>query len=159
HGFDLAKDELHRRAREYGMALLAVTGSFTTGELGWYVRCLTKVGLVAMAATNGPALMKPPAADIAVYCTNPLAFGAPRKSGPALLIDQASSATAFVNVRSAAEAGERIPAGWAVDAEGKPTTDPKAAMEGALLTFGGPRGANIALMVEVLAAGLTTAKW
>ena len=76
-----------------------------------------------------------------------------------MLIDQASSATAFVNIRQAAETGEAIPPGWAVDAAGRPTTDPRAALTGALLAFGGERGANIALMVETLAAGLTGANW
>ncbi|MFZ1680444.1 MAG: Ldh family oxidoreductase, partial [Rhizobiaceae bacterium] len=76
-----------------------------------------------------------------------------------LLIDQSSSATAFVNVRAAASAGQVLPQGWAIDRDGKPTTDPKAAMEGALLAFGGARGANVALMVEVLSAGLSGANW
>ncbi len=62
-------------------------------------------------------------------------------------------------VRQAAEAGEEIPEGWALDAAGEPTTDPQAAMKGALLAFGGNRGANLALMVEVLAAGLSGANW
>ena len=75
------------------------------------------------------------------------------------MIDQASSATAFVQLRHYAERGEPLPAGWAVDAEGAPTTDPHAALRGALLAFGGARGANIALMVEVMAAGLAGANW
>ena len=94
-----------------------------------------------------------------VYCTNPIAFAAPLDEGPPLLIDQASSATAFVQLRHYEERGEPLPAGWAVDADGAPTTDPKAALRGALLAFGGARGANIALMVEVMAAGLAGANW
>ena len=64
-----------------------------------------------------------------------------------------------MNIRRAAEAGEPIPEGWALDAEGNPTTDPVAAMAGALLPYGGARGGNMALMVELLAAGLTGASW
>ena len=94
-----------------------------------------------------------------VYCTNPIAFAAPLDEGPPLLIDQASSATAFVQLRHYAERGETLPPGWAVDADGQPTTDPQAALRGALLAFGGARGANIALMVEVMAAGLAGANW
>ena len=94
-----------------------------------------------------------------VYCTNPIAFAAPLDEGPPLLIDQASSATAFVQLRHYAERGETLPAGWAVDGDGQPTTDPHAALRGALLAFGGVRGANIALMVEVMAAGLAGANW
>ena len=76
-----------------------------------------------------------------------------------LVIDQATSATAYVNLRKAAEHGEPIPEGWAIDAAGQPTTDARAALDGLLLAFGGKRGANIALMVEVLAAGMTGANW
>ena len=94
-----------------------------------------------------------------LYCTNPIAFAAPLDEGPPLLIDQASSATAFVQLRHYAERGEPLPPGWAVDGDGEPTTDPKAALRGALLAFGGARGANIALMVEVMAAGLAGANW
>ena len=103
--------------------------------------------------------MTVPGAKTRVYCTNPIAFAAPLDEGPPLLIDQASSATAFVELRRYAERGEVLPPGWAVDADGQPTTDPSAALRGALLAFGGARGANIALMVEVLAAGLTGANW
>ncbi len=88
-----------------------------------------------------------------------MSFAAPVEGGAPLLIDQSSSATAFVNLRQAAREGREIPAGWAIDAAGKPTTDPAAAMKGALLAFGGNRGANVALMVEVLAAGLAGANW
>jgi (2R)-3-sulfolactate dehydrogenase (NADP+) len=158
-GFDKAFDTLSERARTFGIALFAQNGSYTTGELGYYPRRLADVGLVAFAATSGPALMTVAGAKAPVYCTNPIAFAAPLDEGPPLLIDQASSATAFVQLRHYAERGETLPAGWAVNADGEPTTDPKAALRGALLAFGGARGANIALMVEVMAAGLAGANW
>jgi (2R)-3-sulfolactate dehydrogenase (NADP+) len=158
-GFDRAFDDLRRRAEALGVALFAQNGSYTTGELGYYPRRLAEAGLVAFAATSGPALITVAGAKTPVYCTNPLAFAAPLDEGPPLLIDQASSATAFVELRRYADRGEALPPGWAVDADGEPTTDPRAAMRGALLAFGGARGANIALMVEVLAAGLTGANW
>lgn len=158
-GFDRAFDELCRRCAAQGVATFAQRNSFTTGELGYYVRRLAERGFVALAATNGPALMTVPGGAAPLYCTNPIAFAAPVERGPPVVIDQATSATAFVNVRKRAERGERLPPGWAVDADGEETTDPNAAMRGALLTFGGARGANIALMVEILAAGLTGANW
>ena len=158
-GFDQAFDDLRRRAEAFGLALFAQNGSYTTGELGYYPRRLVETGLVAFAATSGPALMTVAGAKTPVYCTNPLAFAAPLDDGPPLLIDQASSATAFVELRRYAERSETLPPGWAVDAGGQPTTDPNAALRGALLAFGGARGANIALMVEVLAAGLAGANW
>ncbi len=158
-GFDRAFDSLCERAQTFGIALFAQNRSYTTGELGYYPRRLAERGLVAFAATSGPALMTVAGAGKPVYCTNPIAFAAPLDEGPPLLIDQASSATAFVQLRHYAERGEPLPAGWAVDADGKPTTDPQTALRGALLAFGGSRGANIALMVEVMAAGLTGANW
>ena len=158
-GFDRAFDDLRCRAGTFGLALFAGKGSYTTGELGYYPRRLAEVGLVSFAVTSGPALITVAGAKTPVYCTNPLAFAAPLDDGPPLLIDQASSATAFVELRRYADRGEALPPGWAVDADGRPTTDPRAALRGALLAFGGARGANIALMVEVLAAGLTGANW
>jgi (2R)-3-sulfolactate dehydrogenase (NADP+) len=158
-GFDRAFDSLCERAQTFGIALFAQNGSYTTGELGYYPRRLAERGLVAFAATSGPALMTVAGARTPVYCTNPIAFAAPLDEGPPLLIDQASSATAFVQLRHYAERGETLPPGWAVDGDGQPTTDPKAALRGALLAFGGARGANIALMVEVMAAGLAGANW
>lgn len=158
-GFDKTFRRLVRSAKKRGVALFSQANAYTCGSLGYHVERLAKEGLVAFAATNGPALIAGGGATKPIYCTNPMAFAAPVAGGAPLLIDQSSSATAFVNVRAAAEAGKAIPAGWAVDKAGQPTTDPKAAMEGALLAFGGARGGNIALMVEVLAAGMSGANW
>ena len=158
-GFDLAFPDLRGRAEALGVAIFSQRNSYTSGELGDYVRRLAEVGLVGIAATNGPALVAVPGGKAPVYCTNPIAFAAPLAHGPPLVIDQATSATAWVNVRARGERGEPLPPGWAVDLHGVETTDASAAMRGALLTFGGARGANIALLVELLAAGLTGANW
>jgi len=158
-GFDRGFADIVSAARSFGLALFVQKNAFTCGALGFFAGRLAQQGMVAIAATNGPALIAPQGATKPVYCTNPLAFAAPCADAPPLLIDQSSSATAFVNIRSAAAAGKPIPKGWAIDAQGRPTTDAKAAMKGALLAFGGTRGANIALMVEVLAAGLSGANW
>ena len=159
-GFDLAFADLASRATTFGLAAFAQRNAFTAGEVGYYPRRLAQAGLVAFAAANGPALITVPGAGATpLFCTNPFAFAAPVERGPPLLIDQSSSAAAFVELRRRAKAGEPLPEGWAVDAEGLATTDPRAAMKGALLAFGGARGANIALMVETLAAGLTGANW
>lgn len=159
-GFDLALEELIETARSLGVGIFAQANAYTCGSLGYFVARLAERGLLALAATNGPAMLAGSGATRPTFCTNPLAFAAPRGDGrPPLLIDQASSATAFVSIRRAAEEGRPIPEGWALDASGKPTTDPGEAMHGALLAFGGAQGANIALMVEVLSAGLTAANW
>jgi (2R)-3-sulfolactate dehydrogenase (NADP+) len=158
-GFDAAFESLVETATTFGIALFTQRNAFTCGALGYFVGRLVERGLAGIAATNGPALVAGSGSIKPVYCTNPLAFAAPVAGGPPLLIDQSSSATAFVSIRAAANRGETIPAGWALDAEGRPTTDPFAAMKGALLAFGGGRGANVALMVEVLAAGFNGANW
>jgi (2R)-3-sulfolactate dehydrogenase (NADP+) len=158
-GFLEAFDQLVAVARAQGLALFLQHNAYTCGALGWFAERLARQGLVALAATSGPALMASAGGGRPITCTNPIAFAAPVADAPPLLIDQASSETAFVNVRRAAAEGRPIPQGWAVDAEGRPTTDAAAAMAGALLPFGGARGANIALMVEVLAAGLGGANW
>jgi (2R)-3-sulfolactate dehydrogenase (NADP+) len=158
-GWDRAFDALAETARTFGLALFAQRNAYTCGSLGTFVQRLAETGLVGLAATNGPALMAVPGGRRPVYCTNPLAFAAPMAGGDTLLIDQASSQTAYVKLREAAARGAAIPAGWAIDGDGRPTTDAAEALKGALLTFGGPRGANVALMVEVLAGGLTGANW
>lgn len=104
-GFDRAFEELQTRAITYGVTIFALKNSYTAGELGYYVRRLARKGLVALATTNGSALMAAGQSSEAVYGTNPLAFAAPVDNRAPLVIDQASSATAFVNIRQAAERG------------------------------------------------------
>ena len=158
-GFDRICNAFAKTARLFGVAIFTQRNAYTCGELGYFTGRLAGEGLVSFAATNGPALLAGAGSTKPVYCTNPMSFAAPVEGGMPLVIDQSSSATAFVSVRKAAEEGREIPAGWALDASGRPTTDPAAAMKGALLAFGGNRGANIALMIEVLAAGLSGANW
>lgn len=158
-GFDRAFHDMVERVSAHGVALFAQTNSYTVGELGYYTRRLAEAGLVSLAACNASPQMTTLESRKAVFGTNPISFAAPLEGGKPLVIDQASSATAFVNVREAAERNEAIPEGWAIDVLGNPTTDAHAAVRGLLLAFGGMRGANIALIVEVLAAGLTGANW
>ena len=158
-GFDRAFDDLVDTAQKFGVTIFSQKNAYTCGALGYFAGRLAERGLAALAATNGPALVAGAGGTKPVYCTNPLAFAAPAAGGPPLLIDQSSSATAFVNIRKAAYAGQSIPEGWALDSVGNPTTDASAAVKGTLLAFGGSRGANIALIVEVLSAGLSGANW
>lgn len=159
-GFDLAFDTLVEAATGFGIAIFTQHNSFTTGELGYYVRRLAGKGLLALAFTNANAFVAPAPGLPRLYSTNPLAFAYPLGPDRApVVIDQSSSATAFVNLASAAKKGEALDPGMAVDAGGMPTTDPNAAMKGALLPFGGRKGANIALMVELMSAGLSGGGW
>jgi len=158
-GFDQAYDDLIAGARQLGLCVFLQKNTTLCGPLGTFALRIAEAGLLGFAATNGSPLLAGSGATRPVFCTNPIAFSAPQDNGPPLLIDQSSSATAYVNIRAAAERGDDIPLDWAVDKDGQPTTDPKAALAGAMLAFGGARGANIALMVDVLAGGLTGANW
>ncbi|MGO1769178.1 MAG: Ldh family oxidoreductase [Microbacterium sp.] len=137
-------------ARECGLAALSVRRSFSAGELAHYTTRVAAEGFLALAATNSPALMSAYGSRRPIAGTNPLSFALPHPRGPRVF-DQASSETAWVSVRDAADRGDPIPSGWALDDAGEPTTDAAAALDGALLPFGGVKGANIATMVEMLA--------
>ncbi|MDK1374167.1 MULTISPECIES: Ldh family oxidoreductase [unclassified Sinorhizobium] len=159
-GFDIAFENLVDAVRQFGVAIFTQTNSYTTGELGYYVRRLAVEGIVGIAATNANAMVVAKPGGPAVYSTNPMAFGFPLGEGSLpLIIDQASSATAYVNIVAAAAEGRSIPEGWAVDEMGMDTQDPAKALGGALLPFGGRKGANVALMVEMLSAGLSGGPW
>lgn len=159
-GFDLALEDFVATVNNFGVGVFTQKNSYTTGELGYYVRRLAEHGLISIAATNANAMMAPIPGGSPVYSTNPLAFGCPLgDSMPPVVIDQSSSATAYVNIVAAAAQQRPIPEGWAVDREGRATLDADEALTGALLPFGGRKGANIALMVEMLAAGLSGGSW
>lgn len=149
--FDRAASRLAGAARACGIAALSVFDTFSAGELGHYAHRLAGQGLIALACSNSPALMSVHGARAAITGTNPLAFALPHPNGPRVF-DQAASATAWVRVRDAAARGEAIPPGWALGPDGEPTTNAASALAGALLPFGGAKGANIALMIEMLAA-------
>jgi (2R)-3-sulfolactate dehydrogenase (NADP+) len=146
--FLAARPALSEAARECGVAVLSISDSFPIGELGYYTYELAAEGFVALAAANSTPLMSLYGAPDAITGTNPLAFALPGR--PPRLVDQASSAVAWVRIRDAAAAGEPIPLGWALDANGDPTTDAAAALKGPVLPFGGIKGSNLALIIELL---------
>ncbi|MFE7275500.1 Ldh family oxidoreductase [Streptomyces sp. NPDC057623] len=149
--FDDAFTDLVETTARLGTATLWIRNSYTCGELGHYPRRLAEAGLIAVACANSPALMALGGSATRVLGTNPTAYAVPRAGRGPFVIDQASSQTAYVNVRQAAQAGTSLPAGWAVGPDGAATTDPDEALRGALLPFGGHRGGNIALLGELLA--------
>ncbi len=126
------------------------------GVLGYFTHRLAREGLVALMFANASSTMAPWGGRRPFFGTNPWSMAAPRRGDP-LVIDASSSATAYVNLAQAARAGTPIPPHWALDAEGRPTTDAQAALAGSIAPAGGHKGSGLALMVEVLAAGLTGA--
>jgi (2R)-3-sulfolactate dehydrogenase (NADP+) len=155
---DVTESEFIALARHHGIALLAVRRSYTCGELGYLTMRFAHHGLVAFASANAPALMALPPATTAIVGTNPFAASIPRPDDAPVTIDQASSRTAYVNLREAAQTGRAIPNDWALGPDGAETTDPVAGMAGALLPFGGYKGANVALVIELL-AGMAGGNW
>ena len=141
-------------ARRHGIAALAIRRAYNVAALWPEVERLAAEGLVAFAFTASNAYLAPAGGTRPVYGTNPMAFGFPREGRPPLVFDQASSASARGEIQLHERAGKPLPEGWAIDAEGRPTTDPGAALAGAQLPFGGHKGAALALMVELLAGAL-----
>lgn len=153
--FDLAAERLPEMARANGIAAAAFVRSHHCGVVGHHVERLAEAGLVSFMFANTPEAMAPWGGKRALFGTNPIAFGAPRRAGLPVIVDLALSQVARGNILTAAQAGKPIPEGWAFDAEGRPTTDAQAALQGGtLLPMGGAKGSALALMVEILAAPL-----
>lgn len=154
--FDAGLPALVEAARANGVAAMAITRSYSIGVLGHPVEDIANEGLVALAMTNSPPNMAVWGGRRKQFGTNPIAFAVPRAPAP-LVVDMATTVVTKVALAARAAAGEPIPEGWALDAEGRPTADAQAAMAGAMLPFGGTKGANVALLVEIFAAVLTGA--
>jgi len=146
-------------ARDCGAAVLAVTRSHHCGILGHHAERIAREGLVSLFFSNTPAAIAPWGGRTALFGTDPIAFGCPRPNAPPLVVDAALSVAARGKIMVAATKGEPIPEGWALDADGNPTTGAMAALGGTLMAVGGSKGAALALAVELLAAGLTGANF
>jgi (2R)-3-sulfolactate dehydrogenase (NADP+) len=150
---------LPRIAREHGIALAGICRSQHCGVAGHHVRNLAQAGMVALLFANAPAAMAPWGGKKAVFGTDPIAFACPIPDHEPIVVDLSLSKVARGHILSAARKGERIPDDWALDADGKPTTDPETALAGTMVPLGDAKGTALALMVELLAAGLTGANF
>jgi len=164
HGYaypalDLAVGELPIIAREQGIALAAISRSHHAGVMGLTVERFADQGLVALMVANAPASMAPWGGKTPVFGTNPIAFAAPLPDDDPIVIDLALSKVARGKVMAARQTGASIPADWAFDREGRPTTNAEEALAGTMIPAGDSKGAALALMVEILAAGLTGANY
>ncbi len=142
------------RAREQGIAALAITNSYHFAALWPEVEPLAEEGLVAFAFVSSKAFVAPAGGTKPLYGTNPMAFAWPREGRPPVVFDQASSASARGEIGLHLRDGHDIPDGWGIDADGNPSNDPAAVLAGAQLPFGGYKGAALAMMVELLAGAL-----
>jgi (2R)-3-sulfolactate dehydrogenase (NADP+) len=146
-------------ARDLGLAAVGIARSHHFGVAGHPVEQAARGGLVALALSNTPAAIPPHGGARALFGTNPIAFACPVAGAEPLVIDLSLSKVARGKVMLAAREGRAIPEGWALDAQGQPTTDAQAALQGAMLPMGDAKGAALAMMVELLAAGLTGANF
>ena len=154
---DLAVAELPTITQAQGIACAALYNSHHAGVMALTVERLAEQGLAAMMFANAPASMAPWGGRKPLYGTNPIAFAVPMAGGDPIVIDLALSKVARGKVMEAHQKGAPIPDDWALDADGNPTTNADAALKGTMAPAGGAKGAALALMVEVLAAGLTGA--
>ena len=160
HGFafpaiEAAEALLPDTARRQGLAAAAIRRSSHCGAAGLPVERLAQAGLVALMFANTPGAMAPWGGSKPVVGTNPVAFACPLPDRDPLVIDLSLSKVARGNIAMAKQRGEKIPEGWALDEHGRPTTDPDAALAGTMVPMGDAKGIALALMVELLAAGLT----
>ena len=139
------------RAEDHGIGFVAARGCTHFGAAAFYTLRAAERGLIGVAATSTPAVMAPWGGAEGRLGNNPLSVAAPMPDGsPLFVLDLAQSAVSRGRIKLAELNGERIPEGWAIDADGRPTSDPVAALAGALLPSGGYKGSGLALAVEVL---------
>ena len=154
-----ALPEFVAMVRRQGVAFMTVSNSYSAGVLGWFIHRFIEHELVSLAFSNSSAMMAPVGGSKPVFGTNPWGFGVPQEGAEAIVADMSSTATARVNVIAAARSGGSIPEGWAIDVDGRPTTDPQAALAGTMAPAAGHKGYALALLVDVLVAGLGGANW
>ncbi len=164
HGFaypalDLAVAELVKLAPRQGIAFAGIRRSHHAGVAGLFVERLADQGLVGLMFSNAPGAMAPWGGSRPLFGTDPIAFAAPVEHGRPVVVDVSLSKVARGKIMAAAQKGEAIPRDWALDADGAPTTDAKAALAGTMVPLGDAKGTALALMVEMLVAGLTGANF
>lgn len=152
---EMAREPLMVKARANGIALLTIRKAHHFSALWPDIEPFAREGFIALAMVNSMASVVPHGGHRKVFGTNPFGFAAPREGRDPLVFDQASSAMSNGDVQIARREGRQLPPGTGVDRDGNPTTDPDAVLEGgALLPFGGHKGASIAMMLEIMGAAL-----
>ncbi|MBX4958776.1 Ldh family oxidoreductase [Rhizobium lentis] len=138
---------------DLGIGLVVVRNANHLGMLAHYVEAIAALGLVGIALSSSEALVHPFGGTRAMLGTNPIAIGVPTAEDP-LVLDLATSIVPMGRIHHHAATGRSIPEGWARDAAGKPTTDPRRAKAGAIAPFGGAKGYGLGIAIELLVAAL-----
>ncbi|MFN3824643.1 MAG: Ldh family oxidoreductase [Pseudorhodobacter sp.] len=149
--FEMGLPALVDRARDLGLAALVVNDCTHFAALWPEVEAVTAHGLAALVMCPSYATVAPTGGSKPLLGTNPLAFGWPRPGRNPYVFDFATSVAARGEIELHRRAGKSLPEGWALDATGQPTTEPEAALAGAMLPFGGHKGSAIGTMIELLA--------
>ena len=152
--FETGLPALVARTRKLGVAALAINDCTHFAALWPEVEALAENGLAAIAMCPSYATVAPTGGTEPLLGTNPFAFGWPRPGDSPYVFDFATSVAARGEIELYRRSGKPLPEGWAVDAEGKPTTDPEAALAGAMLPFGAHKGSAISTMIELLAGAM-----
>ncbi len=151
--------EAMARAATHGVGIAFARNSNHFGAIAPYCLMAADEGFASMIGSNASTTIAPTGGAEIRLGNNPLGFGVPRPGGRPVILDMAMSVVARGKIRAALQRGERIPGTWATDSAGNPTTDPKAALDGFLLPFGGYKGYGLALMVDLLAGVLSGAAY
>ena len=146
---------LTEATEKIGIAALSLVGVHHFAALWPETEYLADRGFVGIACTAYMPAVAPAGSNEALFGTNPLSFAWPRPGHNPVVYDMATASMAMGDVQIAARDGREVPHGTGLDANGQPTTDPAAIAKGVLLPFGGYKGSAIAMMVELLAAGMT----
>ncbi|BCG89947.1 oxidoreductase [Mesorhizobium sp. 113-3-9] len=149
--FEVGLPALIERAHACGVAALAINDAVHFSALWVEVEALAQAGLAGLAMCPSYATVAPTGGNRPLLGTNPFAFGWPREGQPPYVFDFATSVAARGEIELHRRAGKPLPEGWAIDSDGKPTTDPEVALAGAMLSFGGHKGSAIGTMIELLA--------
>jgi LDH2 family malate/lactate/ureidoglycolate dehydrogenase len=150
-----ACDEAIVRARNCGIAAIAVRNSAHFGAASAFTDYISKQGMIALVLSNASATVAPRGGKTPLFGTNPIAAGFPRSGNSSVLIDFATTAGARGRIRKAAVEGKEIPLDWALDKDGRPTGDAKAALAGTMQALGGEKGTILPLLVELLCVTLS----
>jgi LDH2 family malate/lactate/ureidoglycolate dehydrogenase len=150
-------DRLIPMAASQGVAAATIRNSQHFGALSQYCNRAADQGMILFATTNCEPSMSPEGGREAFFGTNPIAMSFPTGKGFNIKVDLATSLVARGNIIAAQKKGQSIPAGWALDVDGNPTTDANAALAGTVLTMAGHKGYALALMVEVMSGVLSGA--
>lgn len=142
--------ELMPAARKHGIGVLAMRDTSHLGMLGYYCDRRAAEGFICIGFTTSEVLVHPYGGAEALLGTNPLAIGIPGDPRP-FVFDMATSIVPMGRILAYMHRGEELQEGWAIDADGNPTTDPAAASKGAIAPVGGPKGYGLALSIALLA--------